>query len=132
MAYDSIAARGFALAASAALLLGCAGSPTHPVESDIEVTEVPRSELPVLDPARTYEHDFAAVDPDSVLATLLAAGIPVTRGWLPLDNLCLDPRGPRFTVELSHPDARTLQLDFGQGTGRLVCATTLRRYVVSD
>jgi hypothetical protein len=132
MAFGSIKVFRFGLAASAALLLGCAGSPTHPVESDIDVTEVPRSELPVLDPSRTYEHDFAAVDPDSVLATLLAAGIPVTRGWLPLDNLCLDPRGPRFTVELSQPDARILELDFGLGMGRLACATTLRRYIVSD
>lgn len=132
MAYDSIAARRFALVASAALLLGCAGSPTRPVESDIDVTTIPRSELPPLDPARTYEHDFAQVDPDSVLAALLAAGIPVTRAWLALDNLCLDPRGPRFTVELSHPDVRILELDFDLGMGRLACATTLRRYTVSD
>jgi hypothetical protein len=112
-----------------ALAIGCGGSPMRPVD-DIDVTTIPRSELPPLDPARTYEHDFAQVDPDSVLAALLAARVPVARAWLPLDNLCLDPRGPRFTVELSRPDDRILGLDFDQGMGQLACATTLRRYIV--
>lgn len=117
----------------AVLAFGCGwSSPTSVADTDIEVNTVPVDELSAFDPARTYEHDFAHVDPDSVLAALLAARIRVVRAWLALDNRCLDPRGPRFTVELARPDERILALDFGPGTGRLLCATTLRRYTVSD
>ena len=115
-----------------ALALGCAGSPMRPVDDGIEITTIDRTELPPLDPARTYEYNLAQIDPESVLEALLAEQIPVARAWLPLDNLCLDPRGPRFTVELSRPDARILELGFGLGMGRLACATTLRRYTISD
>lgn len=114
-----------------ALALGCAGHVTRPVEPQVETSTIAVEDLPVLDPALTYEHDFARVDPDSILTALLRARIPVVRAWLPLDDRCADPRGARFTVELARPDDRILRLDFRLGTGRLACATTLRRFVVT-
>lgn len=83
-----------------------------------------------LDTTRTYEYRFVQVDPDSLLTALWNAGVPVTQAWLPLDNRCADPRGPVFTVELSKPDPAILAFDFLLGTGRLACATQLRRYRV--
>ncbi len=83
-----------------------------------------------LDPARTYEYRFTTVQPESLLAVLLAAGVPVEEAWLPLDNQCSDPRGPVFTVALETPDVRILGYDFDPGTGRLACATLVRRYRV--
>ena len=81
-----------------------------------------------LDTARTYEYAFTQADPDSLIAVLWNAGLPLTQAWLPLDNLCADPRGPVFTVELEHPDPGIRAYDFVLGTGRLACATRLRRY----
>jgi hypothetical protein len=83
-----------------------------------------------IDSTRTYEYRFPQADPDSLLLVLWNAGLPVTQAWLPLDNLCADPRGPVFTVELAGPDAAITAFDFSLGTGRLACATRLRRYRV--
>lgn len=91
---------------------------------------IDRSDLPTLDPGRSYESVLEVVDPQVRLRDLLDRGIPVARAWLPLDYLCLDPIGPRLTVELSRPDAAILDFGFRQGTGRLACATTLEQFTV--
>ncbi len=112
------------------LTLACEGGiPTDPrFTQDV----VPSSTVvDRLDPARTYEYRFATARPESLLAALLDAGIPVEEAWLPLDNLCADPRGPVFTVALAYADARILAFDFDPGTGRLACATRLERYRVT-
>ncbi len=83
------------------------------------------------DPARTYEYDFSAVRPDSVLQALWRAGLPLEVAWLPVDYRCDDIRGARLTVELAAPDSRMADHDFSPGTGRLLCAEELVRYVVS-
>jgi len=46
-----------------------------------ERRHVPRSDLPVLDPARTYEHDFAAVDGTDG-DEFLRHGDPVLAWWM--------------------------------------------------
>ncbi|HXG01392.1 MAG TPA: hypothetical protein VNL69_11405, partial [Bacteroidota bacterium] len=71
---------------------------------------------------------YAEVNPDSVLMALWMSGVPVVQGWLPLDNICMDPVGPRFTVELEKTDARVEKFDFLPGSGRLLCATKVRNY----
>lgn len=85
----------------------------------------------VPDPARTYEYDRASVRPDSALAALWRAGLPVEVAWRPLHYRCLDPRGARLTVELTAPDPRMADYDFSLGTGRLPCSEDLVRYTVS-
>lgn len=108
---------------------GCeSGSAAGPVV--IQETVAASTVVGSLDTTRTYEYRFVRADPESLLAVLADAGLPVTQAWLPLDNLCADPRGPVFTVELAHPDAGMTAFDFLLGTGRLACATRLRRYRV--
>lgn len=85
---------------------------------------------PRVDPSRTYEYDFSTVRVDSVLPALWTAGIPLIEAWLPLDYRCDDVRGARLTVALAQPDARMTDHDFRLGTGRLMCATQLRQYLM--
>jgi hypothetical protein len=82
------------------------------------------------DESRTYHYKYAEVNPDSVLMELWMSGVPVVQGWLPLDNMCMDPIGPRFTVELEKTDARVEKFDFLPGSGRLLCATKVRTYLI--
>lgn len=78
-----------------------------------------------------YFYNSHQAEPEALLAGLRSAGIPVLRGWMPLDNQCTDIIGPRFTVELSAEDPRMTQFGFSKGEGRLGCATKLRLYVVN-
>ncbi len=97
----------------------------------IDSTTVASADVaPRVDPARTYEYDFSTVRVDSVLPALWIAGLPVVEAWLPLDYMCEDLRGARLTVALAQPDARMTDHDFRLGTGRLMCATTLRQYLM--
>lgn len=83
------------------------------------------------DSSATYEYDFSAVRPDSVLLALYADDLPLVQAWLPLQYLCEDLIGPRLTVQLEVPrDAAMGAHDFRRGTGRLQCSVDLRRYVV--
>ena len=86
--------------------------------------------VPNIDATRTYEYDFSAVRPDSVLVALWSAGLPLTQAWLPVAYLCEDARGPRLTVELTTPDARMASHDFRLGTGRLACSQDLWQYTL--
>lgn len=89
-------------------------------------------QLPVeFDAARTYHRAVGQVqDPEALLLELWGAGIHATRAWLPVDNLCFDPLGPRFTVELAQEDSRILSQGFERGDGRLRCATRLWAYTL--
>lgn len=89
------------------------------------------SQLPNLDPTRTYHFRTNQIKPEEMLLSLLQAGIPVQQAWLPLDNFCLDPIGPRFTVQLSRPDSKIETFGFDQGEGRLACSSQLKQYVLS-
>ena len=107
---------------------------TKPVDGPkIQTSIIPVSALPQqFDEERVFEYMYAKVDPESVLTELWKADIPVAQAWLPLDNLCMDPRGPRFTVDLTKVDVRIAEFQFTHGSGRLHCATMLKRYVISD
>lgn len=105
--------------------------PTDVSESLLEITLINVSELPVqLDTTRTYEYNFSSVHPESVLLVIWRKGIRFSQAWLPVDYRCKDMIGSRLTVELFEADSRMLDFDFHKGTGRLSCATTLRRYAV--
>jgi hypothetical protein len=99
----------------------------------IRVSVMSSQELPAeFDSARTYQYAFVCTDPESVLTELWNADVRVWRAWLPLDNMCMGPIGPRFTVELDGGDSAILDFDFSPGEGRLHCATRLKRFVISD
>lgn len=89
------------------------------------------NQLPNLDPTRTYHFRTNELKPEETLMSLLQAGIPVQEAWLPLDNFCLDPIGPRFTVQLSRQDSKIENFGFDPGEGRLACSSKLKHYVLS-
>jgi hypothetical protein len=62
---------------------------------------------------------------------LLDGGIAVTRAWQPLDDRCLDPLGPTFTLELAAADPAVQDQGFELGVGWLLCAMTLTEYTAS-
>ena len=112
-----------------ALGLGCQTEVT-PTELDFTTELLARSQFPDLrDSTATYEYSFSAVNPDSVVRALSGSRLPLREAWYPLDNLCMDPRGPRLTVRLARPDPRIARFDFAPGTGRLACATQLKHYM---
>jgi hypothetical protein len=114
------------------VVAACAEGPAPPWTGQIDSVVIGRSGLPdEFDSVTTFTYVFPSVNADSVLVALLDGGIPVRYGWRALDNLCMDPVGPRFTVQLYRDDARMLDHDFQRGAvGRLLCATQLMRYEV--
>lgn len=111
--------------------LGCQ-STTDVSEPVIQSSTIPSSSLPKhFDEGRVFQYNFSQVNPESVLIQLWNAGIPVVQAWLPLDNLCMDPIGARFTVELTKADPRIEDFGFTKGSGRLGCATMLKRFFIS-
>ncbi|MER3524785.1 MAG: hypothetical protein C4326_12235 [Ignavibacteria bacterium] len=120
----------FTVLALMTLLAACQSS-TGVEQPAIHSTTLSVTSLPkVFDESRMFHYKYAQVNSDSVLMELWLAGIPVVQGWLPLDNHCMDPIGPRFTVELAKPLDAILKFDFENGSGRLMCATKVRRYIV--
>ena len=103
-----------------------------PTQPTIESRTITTAELPPeFDASRTYHYPLPTIkDPKGVLVTLLDAGIAVSRAWQPLDDRCLDPIGPTFTVELRAADPSMQDQGFEVGVGRLWCATTLTEYTV--
>lgn len=83
------------------------------------------------DSTRTFQYRVGQVeDPEELLHALWDAGIRSSRAWQPLDDRCLDPVGPRFTLELVRDDPRIIEYGFERGTGRLHCATRLLAFTV--
>lgn len=78
-----------------------------------------------------FEYRYAEAKPESLLIVLWEAGIPVVQAWFPQDNVCMDIRGPRFTVELASDDRRIEAFGFIKGSGRLACATKLVWFTIS-
>ena len=104
-----------------------AGSRQRFVVSTISADQLPAEFIA----GRTFHASSDVSNPDSLLNRLLKAKLRVTRAWQPLDNICMGPIGPRFTVELATPDERILKFRFAAGDGRLRCATKLKRFVVA-
>lgn len=92
-------------------------------------TTVAAESLPPFDSTRTYHDLSSTVVPDSVLRDLAQAGFIVTAAWQPLEDVCTDPVGPRFTVQLAAPDDRMLTRGFAAGPGRFLCVLRVRQYV---
>jgi hypothetical protein len=115
-----------------AVLGGCDDVPSELTGARIDSLVIDRTGLPdEFDSLTTFTYVFPTVNAESVLVTLLDSGIPVSDGWRPLDNLCADPIGPRFTVQLDQNDPRVLDHDFVRGAlGRLLCATQVMWYRV--
>lgn len=115
-----------------AALAGCDEVPSQLAGARIDSVVIDRTGLPdEFDSLTTFTYVFPAVNAESVLVTLLDSGIAVSDGWRPLDNLCADPIGPRFTVRLRVNDPRILNHDFVRGAlGRLLCATQVMWYQV--
>lgn len=117
-----------------ALFMGCDSSPTTGNGPTIESSIISVDQLPKqFQLERTYRYRENRVeDPEGLLITLWDAGIRSSRAWQPLDDICLDPLGPRFTVELQEDDPRIEDLGFEKGVGRLFCARKLMAYRISE
>jgi hypothetical protein len=127
--------RAFSAVAFVGLVLG-AGCHHRTIESEsllITGVTIVADQLPAeFDATRTYHYREGSVtDPVLMLAALWHSGLESTRAWQPLDNICLDPVGPQFTVEFTRDDPRIIGQGFERGDGRLHCATTLTVYTVS-
>lgn len=117
---------------AAVLLLSAAcscESPSGVADPTLTVLDVPGDALPAADLTRTYRHRSASVDADSMVRVLLRAGFRLSEAWQPLEDLCADPIGPRFTAVLAAADTRIERLGFERGTGIRACTRLVRRYV---
>ena len=118
------------------LTLGCdsgdSGMPEH-TGPRITAATISADQLPnEFDGTRTYHYRVGSVaDPQGLLVALWESGLESRRAWQPLDNLCLDPVGPQFTVEFVRDDPRIAEQGFARADGRLHCATTLTAYTIS-
>lgn len=127
--------RSFSVAAFSALLVGvaCQSGTLERAGPQITATTISVDQLPSeFDGTRTYHYTAGHVtDPRGMLEALWDSGLESSRAWQPLDNLCLDPVGPQFTVEFVLDDPRIAEQGFERADGRLFCATTLTAYTIS-
>ncbi|MBI4540913.1 MAG: hypothetical protein HY704_15525 [Gemmatimonadetes bacterium] len=105
---------------------------TEPEPISYATIEVSSGALPAVDPDRVYKYRFASVNADSVLRVLWHAGAPLVEAWLPLEDLCADPVGPRFTVILSRPEPDVERFDFVPGSGIRACTIKVRWFVIAS
>jgi hypothetical protein len=118
--------------ARCALALLLAAGACEAPGATIESMEISADQLPSeFDSTRTFHLTTGPVaDPLPIVRDLLDAQIDVRRAWQPLVDNCLDPLGPRFTVEIEADDPLVLAFGFTRGEGRLRCATRLTAYIV--
>ncbi len=108
-------------------------APGRDEKPTIRASVVTSHDLPAeFDSTRTYHYTLQCTNPESVLTALWDADVRVWQAWFPLDNMCVGPIGPQFTVELEEQDSAVLDFKFVPGDGRLHCAARLKRFVVSD
>jgi len=123
----------FSIVAFSVLFLlstGCHSGTMEQTGPQITATTISAAQLPAeFDATRTYHYRVGSVaDPRGMLVALWDAGLESRRAWQPLDNQCLDPVGPQFTVEFVTDDPRIAAQGFERADGRLHCATTLTAY----
>jgi hypothetical protein len=125
----------FSVAAFSLFVLsaGCQSGTLERPDPQITAETISADHLPAqFDATRTYHYRLGTVtDPPAILAALWDSGLESTRAWQPLDNLCLDPVGPQFTVEFARDDPRIADEGFARADGRLRCATMLTAYTIS-
>lgn len=127
--------RSFSTVAFSVLLLsaGCHSGTLERTGPEITALTISADQLPTeFDGTRTYHYRLGGVtDPRGMLVALWDSGLKSRRAWQPLDNLCLDPVGPQFTVEFVMDDPRIAAHGFERADGRLHCATILTAYTMS-
>jgi len=116
------------LPACLALLPAACADGTAPIY-DFTVTDVLGTDLSPVDLSRTYKYLHADANADSLVRVLLAARLGLEEAWQPLEDLCEDPTGPRFTVVLAAPDPEIAKYEFEPGSGIRACTRLVRRYV---
>ena len=103
-----VISRTFSVMAFSLLLLafGCHSGMLEHRGPQITAATISADQLPTeFDGTRTYHYRVGSVtDPQGMLVALWDSGLESTRAWQPLDNLCLDPVGPQFTVEFVSDD----------------------------
>jgi hypothetical protein len=114
------------------LAIGCHSGTLEQTGPQITAATISVDQLPTeFDATRTYHYRVGSVaDPQGMLVALWDSGLESSRAWQPLDNLCLDPVGPQFTVEFIRDDSRIAEQGFERADGRLHCATTLTAYTI--
>jgi hypothetical protein len=117
----------------ALLLWGCHQSQQPQNQTCYFIADTLKSDAPELDltvdSSRTYSYQYAQSNPDSILQSLCAKSIEVSRAFNDADYLCKDMIGPRFVVVLVSPDPKILSENFQPGNGgRFGCATKVVRY----
>jgi len=127
--------RAFSVLVFSVVLLsaGCHSGTIERAAPQITAATISVGQLPdEFDATRTYHYRVGSVsDPEGMLVALWDSGLESTRAWQPLDNLCLDPIGPQFTVEFVRDSPRIAEQGFERADGRLRCATKLTEYTVS-
>ena len=99
----------------------------------IRISVVSSQDLPAeFDSTRTYHYTLQCTNPESLITELWKSDVRVWQAWLPVDNICMGPIGPQFTVELEERNSAILHLNFSLGEGRLHCASQLKRFVISE
>ena len=124
-------ARAAVLACTAALpfAAGCASSPT---EIELRSEELAGNDVVLPAGDLVYRYLLSTVNADSLLRLMRADGVPVREALEPLEDLCDDPIGPRFTVVLSRAFPEITAYHFEPGSGIRACTVRVRRYSWSD
>jgi hypothetical protein len=121
----SPALAGAAVLVLAAAAAGCRADPTEP---ELQSTVQTGSDVVLPAGDLVYRYLLSSVNADSLLHLMRADGVPVREAWQPLEDLCADPIGPRFTVALSRPFEEITAYHFEPGTGIRACTTKVRHY----
>jgi len=119
----------WALLAGIALLGGGLGAGCgSPTEVQLRAEELAGSDIVPPAGDLVYRYLLATVDADSLLRHMRRDGVPVAEAWLPLEDLCEDPIGPRFTVRLSRTFEEVKAFHFEPGSGIRACTVRVRHY----
>jgi hypothetical protein len=103
-----------------------------PPEENLTSVEAAGRDFPQTAEQLVYKYRLASVNADSLLRVMVRAQVPVKEAWLPLEDLCADAVGPRFTVILTAADSRMQSFGFDQGSGIRACTTKVKRYVLGQ
>jgi hypothetical protein len=88
------------LAWAAALPALTASCRESPVEVELRSQELAGNDVVLPSGDLVYRYLLATANADSLLRLMRRDGVPVREALQPLEDLCADPIGPRFTVVL--------------------------------
>lgn len=120
------------LACTAALPVLGTGCSESPVEVELRSEELAGNDVVIPIDGLVYRYLLSTANADSLLRLMRRDGVPVAEALLPLEDLCADPIGPRFTVVLSREFEDITAYHFEPGSGIRACTTRVRRYAWSD